>query len=382
MNYKKKFYLFKQAKNFCAVPWNHFKVNMNGDITTCTFGTETFDNLVDNDIGNILQSSSLRNIRQDLYNDKKIKNCQVCNSYENITDHTKYHYLKDLYNPMFIKSSVNYENNQDFILSGIDLHWSSLCNLKCITCWAKQSSSIAVEQGVPVLHTANKEAEKIISFVVQNQDNLKEVYLSGGEPTLIKHNLQLLTKLNKRQELQIRINTNMMFDDDNQIINELKKFPNVIITVSADSTEEKFNYIRRGADWKILVQNIQKLQKYHFKWRINSTFFVCTAFNLLETFDFFWNQFGINDFTINQLQMDHSDIRARNLPDKIKKICQEKYLNIINNSSNDKNLVGQLVNCINELENPSSESYIPYLDGIDKKVDKNWKQIFPELIDE
>lgn len=381
MDLKKKFYLFKQSKNFCSVPWNHFKVSMNGDISTCVSGTETFGNLSENSIQEILKHQTLVTIREDLYKDNKISNCTKCMSYEKTTDSNDYKYLRDLYNPLFVKSTVDYSNNNSFILSGIDLHWSSICDLKCITCWANQSSSIALEQNLPILHTSTKEANSLIEYIVDNQHSLREIYLSGGEPTLNKHNLKLLQLLNKNNELLIRVNTNMMFVKNNQIIDELKKFPNVLFTISADGNKDRFNYIRRGANWDHFLSNLVELKKLHFKWRVNTVFFVGTALHLIDNINFFEKTFDITDFTINQLQMGHTKIRARNLPQKVKNLCLQQYKQFLA-TTNNKNLKGQLENCIIEINQTADEKYSEYLDHIDVLANTNWKLVFPELIDE
>jgi organic radical activating enzyme len=282
---------------------------------------------------------------------------------------------------MFLKNNIDYSNNSNFMLSGLDLHWSSLCNLKCITCWAGQSSSIAKEQGKPILHTSNQSADVFIDYVINNQYNLKEIYLSGGEPTLINHNLKLLKKLDKNNNgLQIRINTNMMFKNNNKIIEELKKFPNVLFTISADGMQDRFDYIRRGANWKTFVENLESLILSHFKWRVNSTFFVCNSVYLLDTFRFFKKNYSINDFTINQCK-GHDYLRARNLSEFLKNNCISQFSLEINQTE-DKNLIGQLQNCIKELNNIKTQSYSSYLDNIDNLAGTNWKTTFTELADE
>lgn len=372
---KKKFFLFKKTKHFCSVPWNYFKVSMNGDLSTCVYGSENLGNLSNQSIDNVLFGEKLQKIRADLFLDKEIQNCETCKSHEN----NEYFYLRNLYNPLFIKSDVDYSKTDKFVLSGVDLHWSSVCNLKCITCWPNQSSSLAIEQGIPILHTPKEYALKLIDFIVEKQDSLKEIYLSGGEPTLIKYNLLLLEKLTKRKDLLVRINTNMTFDLDNQIINELKKFPNVLVTVSADSLNERFEYIRRGASWQKFCTNLTELQQYHFNWRVNSVFFVCSAYQLTKTINFFRKKFKIHDFTINQLHMDHPDLKARNLPQIVKDQCLEFFELEVDK---DDNLKGQLTNCLIEMQNTKTHSYKEYLDKIDSLTNKKWQNIFPELINE
>ena len=151
-----------------------------------------------------------------------------------------------------------------------------------------------------------------------------------------------------------------------------------MFTISADALYDKFDYIRRGSDWNLFVKNLEILQKYHFKWRVNSVFFACSAFDLLDTMNYFRSNFNIHDFTINQLQLEHTTIRARNLPSETKNICIQKYNEEIQKNI-DTNLMGQLLNCLDELNQDKTESYTSFLDSIDAKEGKNWRNIFPEL---
>lgn len=376
ITHKQKFFLFKQSKHFCSVPWNYLKVDMNGNVTTCVRGQNKLGNLTENSIEEILQNTDLQNIRKTLVSDLPHENCQSCTELE-IGE--EYKFLRGLYNPMFQSANVDYTNSKEFILSGIDLHWSSTCNLKCITCWAGQSSSIAQEENKPILHTPTEHADKLIDYIVDNQQTLREIYLSGGEPTLIKHNLRLLKRLRKDLNFEIRINTNMVFDLKNPVIEELKKFPNVLFTISADATNEQFNYIRRGADWNHFITNLTNLHKMHFRWRVNSVFFVATALKLHQTQQFFIDNFGITDFTINQENMGHVEIRSRNLSSTNKIICAENIKQHRDKYSNNINLYGQLENCLKELNLPGEPNYSEYFDAIDKKTGTNWRKVFKEI---
>lgn len=372
---KKKFFLFKQSDNFCSVPWNHIKVDMSGDIYTCVAGKEKLGDL-SMSLEEVLTNNRLQTIRNSLSNDTVPRNCSGCRTLEN----NDYLYVRGLYNPMFQSSPVDYDDNSAFTLSGLDLHWGSTCNLKCITCWSKQSSSIAQEEGMPILNTPTDQADKLIDHIVQNQTTIKEIYLSGGEPTLIKHNLRLLKQLRKDLNFVIRINTNMMFDADNQIINEIKKFPNVLFTISVDEMNERYNYIRRGANWDKFIHNLKELQKLHFTWRVNTVFFVGSAMNLAKTQQYFIDNFNIDDFTINQLFMGHTDIRARNLSDKNKEQCIESLVEHQNLHRANKNLRGNIDNCLRELSYARDEDYRGFFDKVDQKAGTNWRELFTELV--
>ena len=380
MDHKQKFFLFKQSKNFCAVPWNHVKIDVDGEVRTCVKGTEVLGNINQQSLASILQSPVLAQIRQDLVADRATPNCQRCRSLDNQSESGQYRYLKDMYNDLFVKSPVDYNDATQFVLSGVDLHWSSTCNLKCVTCWARQSSAIAQEAHIPILTVDRTRADQVVDWIVSNQQHLREVYLSGGEPTLIKHNLRLLQQLTPREDLLLRVNTNMTFEPDNVIMRELLKFPRVLITASADALGKRFEYIRQGADWNKFLANLDWLSKTHVQWRLNSVFFVASAAGLLHTQDFFRQQYGFDDFTINQCSMEQHSLMARNLPVSVKTNLIKTFEQEIHTRVQDRNLVGQLENCIAELTQESNGvSYQEYFGSIDQRRGTCWHQVFEEL---
>ena len=377
---KHKFQLFKQSSNFCSAPWNLLYVWTDGRVQTCTKGFENLGNIQTEPLDSILHNDKFNAIRQQMRQDQTVDNCGRCIKLENEgTGTKKYEHLRNLYNEMFRLQDVDYDSN-NFKLGALDLHWSSTCNLKCVTCWAQQSSSIAQEQNLPVQHTPSSVAYPLIDWIAENQHSLKEVYLSGGEPSLIKYNLYLLEKLEKRSDLLVRVNSNLTWDTDNKIIQEILKFPNVLFTCSSDSTGSKFNYIRRGADWSVFERNIRFLQQFPVKIRVNSVNSVLTALDLTDTIDFYNDKFGITDYTINQCGMEHTYLRTRNIPDQIKPAIKNKITATIDKYNYNLNLVGSLKNCLRELEHSKTEDYRPFLDNIDSLAKTHWRQVFPELV--
>lgn len=379
---KKKYQLFKQSETFCSVPWNLVYIYTNGEIKTCTPGNLIMGSIKEQPIEEVLQSHKYTTLREDLYQEKTCYNCKNCLQSENSGNKTEtYHYLRDNYNSMFRHADIDYQSCNEFVLGAVDLHWSSTCDLKCVTCWAEQSSSIANEQGIPVRHTPKQLAENFIDFVNRNQHTLQEVYLSGGEPTLIKYNLTLLKKLNKRSDLLLRVNSNMMWDQDNAIIKEILKFPNVLFTCSADALGEKFEYIRRGASWKKFIANLYFLQKQpNVEIRINSVFFVLQSTQLIETIEYFKFNMGIKNFTINKCGMGHTYLRCRNLPEHVKQKVKQDIIEAIEKYNDDLNLVGQLKNCYYELEVLKTDDYADYLDNIDSIEGTNWREVFKDIV--
>jgi len=382
INPKEKFRLFKQTKHFCAVPWGHLHVRENGEIYSCSKTDRIMlGHLQENSITEIISNHKRNDLKIQILNDQLTSNCTSCYEAENEGNgEDQYGFVRAEYNKLLSSNDVDYYNINEFVLGSLDLHWSSVCDLKCVTCWSEQSSSIAKEQGLKVRHTPTEYALKLIDWIIVNQLTLKEVYLSGGEPTLIKYNLNLLRKLDKRNDLLIRINSNMMWDQSNQIVQEVLKFPNVIFTCSADDISDRFDYIRRGASWEKFLENVKFLTKFkNVDIRINSVFHVMNAFTITDTIDFFANELNLNNFTINRCLMGHTYLRCRNLPDHLKVIVKEKINTAFTKYQNNLNLAGQFNNCLTELSQLRTENFQPYLNKIDQIAGTNWKQTFKEL---
>ena len=378
---KTKFKLFKQNKHFCSAPWTVLYVGMTGETKPCTRSVIHGD-LTSNTVEEILSNDKYKTLRSEILNDSITENCKNCLGLENVTDAGKFKSLRNLYNELSIDSSIDYTDVSKFQLKALDLHWSSLCDLKCVTCWHKQSSSIAIEQNMPVQHTSPAVANKIIDYVVTNQSELNEIYMSGGEPTLIKYNLTLLKQIKKRPDLLIRVNSNMQWKQDNAIIQEILRFPNVMFTCSIDGLGEKFNYIRRGGNWNRTLDNIKFLQaQSNVDLRANTVFFVLTAQELPDIIDYFMEEIGAIDHTINQVSMGQEKLRCRNLPVQVKKQVKSRLEDYLVKYNNNLNISGNIKNCLLELEHDAvDDNYKQYFEHIDKLQGTNWKNLYPELV--
>lgn len=377
MDHKKKFFLFKKSQNFCSVPWNYFKISSEGSVRTCAKGQTLLGNINDTSIQDILKSPTLHEIRRSLYHDQVPVNCQSCRQ----QDTDGYSYLKEMYNGWFQDADVDYSDFDAFRLSGVDLHWSSTCNIKCVTCWYGQSSAIARELSIPIVNVGRDKIQPIIDWLVSCQHSLKEIYFSGGEPSLIRHNVRLLERLEPRSDLLLRVNTNMTFGKNNPFMQQIARFPNVLVTMSADALGDRFEYIRQGARWNEFLDNANRMRDRGHGLRVNSVFFVASASTLIDTQHFFRQALDITDFTINQCDMERYSLQCRNLPVTVKKQVQSNIEHELASPHCDRNLRGQLMNCLLELASePNSLDYRAFFDDIDQRRGTDWRQIFKELL--
>lgn len=378
MDPRKKFWLFKQSQHFCAVPWNHFEVWSTGDIRTCSKGS-SFGNINETSIEDILNSNKIKSIKDDLLADKFNTNCSGCHK---LTTQGKHYDLRNHYNPMFKSFDIDYENTQAFELHGIDLHWNNTCNFKCVYCNPGQSSLIAEEQKLPVRKSSTENINKIIEMIVKNQYIMKEIYFSGGEPLLIKYNATLLAQI-KNKELPLRINSNIsVANDSNAVFAEIKKFKNVLWTVSAEATGERFSYIRNGGTWTGFTDNLENIKKLGHNIRLNSVFFIGSLSTIFDNIEYFIVNHNVTDITINQLA-GHSYLRARNAGPDLKERTLARLEKLLASGlvPPESNSYYNILRCQKELQLPADDKtgYVTYFDQLDRLRNTSWRNIFNEL---
>lgn len=376
MDARRKFFLFKQSTNFCAVPWNHAQIYSNGMVRTCARG-EIRDSLFENSLDQIVAGAEFSDLRNTLIEDRAHANCESCQNYHN-QDH---HYLRGHYNSIFRTVNQDYDRDE-FRLHGIDLHWDNTCNLKCVYCNPVQSSSIAHEQKITFAKPKSQHLDSVIDAVIENQWNFKEIYFSGGEPMLIRRNLEILSRLDNKH-IPIRINSNITHAvEGNAFFEAISKFTNVLWTISAEAQFDRYNYIRSGSDWAQFVNNLERIKGLGHGLRINSVWFVGSVSSLVDTIKYFMTQHGITDITVNQLEK-HSYLQARNAPPAVKQQALQRLDEFVNSGvlPAGSNSYHNVMRCVEELKNEveDHQGYKDYFDELDRRRGTNWRQALPEL---
>jgi organic radical activating enzyme len=146
----------------------------------------------------------------------------------------------------------------------IDIRNSNLCNIKCRTCCSDNSSQWAIELG----HSIPIKQQDILSYGDYIlTPTVRSIYYTGGEPFInVEHwnILEKLIKLGYSKNITLTYNSNLTtlkFKQVN-ILDLWKEFKSVSVIASIDAVGEKFNYIRSGADWNSMKENIVLLESY------------------------------------------------------------------------------------------------------------------------
>jgi pyruvate-formate lyase-activating enzyme len=144
-------------------------------------------------------------------------------------------------------------------LQFVDIRNTNLCNLKCRYCGPHFSSSWARELGrtVPIVSTPIDQQQLIT-------DSLHWMYFTGGEPLINGEHWDLLEHLvatDRAPNITLVYNSNLtVLQYKNRNITDIwAHFKKVEIKCSIDAVGPDFEYIRSGADWNRVSQNIDTL---------------------------------------------------------------------------------------------------------------------------
>jgi radical SAM protein with 4Fe4S-binding SPASM domain len=306
--------------NFCTIPWTGFELEPNGAIKNCIISKEQLGNINHTDIQDILADTTAISIKQQMLKGEYPSNCEGCyfqeknrkKSFDNISSRT--YYAKEV-GPHVTKNLFDSADN--FELRHVDLRWSNKCNQACVYCGPQYSSKWAKELNKKV--ESDREARtKLKEYVFANINNLKNIYLAGGEPLLMNENREFLELLLKENaEVHIRVNTNLSHTNTG-VFELLQKFKNVHWTVSVESIGKQYEYIRHGGNWNEFLKNLVIIKhNADHKISFNMLYFILNYHSLFDCVSYFQNMgFGNNSFVIGPLYGPEY-LNILNLPDDV-----------------------------------------------------------------
>lgn len=169
----------------------------------------------------------------------------------------------------------------------LDLRHSNLCNFSCRSCEPSFSSEIARElqknlklkkyHSVTDIHLENTKSQEGINNLLPT---VQRINFTGGEPLLIKKNIDILEDListdNTNCEILITTNASVI---NNKILDLIGHFNQVHWTLSIDAVGSVAEYVRHGTVWETVDHNIRKILSIKQSVAFNTTI---TAYNILD----------------------------------------------------------------------------------------------------
>jgi len=279
---------------FCAAPWRGLHINSRGDIKTCCAGNPNMlGNLNSKNIVDILNGPEMIEIRSVLRQGQAHeKYCVNCVNREERGSESERAWHNNI-NESFDSSQASLQYQYPTL---IDVRWNNTCNLSCNYCGSNDSSKWASLEKIKVNTNTRHYYEDVCNFIEKNNGHIKEVALVGGEPLLLPENEKLLDVI--PSDCVVTLITNLSNPlDDNKIFKKLSKRANVGWSISFDNIQDRFEYVRHGANWQLQLHNIdlvQDLMKTQHHWGgIHAVYNLYNATRLVE-FKQFAMQHGLS----------------------------------------------------------------------------------------
>jgi sulfatase maturation enzyme AslB (radical SAM superfamily) len=354
--------------------------NSNGDVLNCIRSQRPIGNLKDNSIHNILKDNT--ETKQNMLDHKDGLGCHVCydlegdkKGYDMISD--RIFYLKELK----AVDKVLYDGVDNFDLHTIDIRWSNVCNHACVYCSSEYSSKWATELNIITEDPLIERVAELKQLVFDRADQLKHVYMAGGEPLLMKENLELLEILQqKNPQVNLRINTNLS-KTSTRVFEKICEFPNVHWTVSVDEMGAEFEYVRYGGKWADFLDNLNQIGKLDHKITFNMLHHLLNYRSLFDTIKFFKELgFHNNSFVIGAL-LQPEYLNIRHLPNTMLQSVERELEDWINQKPGFL-LENGLRNVLQYIKTPiekNIEYCLAEIAKMDQRRNINSRAVFTEL---
>jgi len=389
---------------FCYAPFINLHINSLGFVNPCCVnGFTSFGNIKENTIDEILEGEKIKKFKSDMLSGIIHPGCSDCINVEKNGMHSYRQYFDDIVRDENILIDLQGKNGIHYV----DLRITNKCNLKCRMCVPQSSILLAHDMKKLGLDVSEEELnsqpakdfETLISELGPKLDDLKIVYLAGGEPSIMDEQymfIDYLIEKNLAKNIKIyctsNINLRTLTYQRRNYIELLKNFKQVFFTVSVDGIYEKGEYIRKNMNYSIWKENfkylIEEQNKSNGKFRVN-TYSTIAMYNLLHVFDMVDEILSLNgdlpdDINLNPLttpifyNSTVLPIEIKNeFLDKLvlfeKKYPSQKYQTLIDKLHSIKNHV------FSKNETDFLTKFFDFNEKLDRLRSEDFFTIFPEL---
>lgn len=369
-------------RNFCPMPWTGLMYNVDGTVKNCIRSKGIVGNIKNNSIKQILSGPINQCTQQTMLNNQPVSQCDPCyvleqdkRGFEIISD--RIFYIRELKNV----DLTTYDQIGHHDLKTIDVRWTNLCNFGCVYCGPEFSSRWANELAVDIQQPTADQLNQFKQYIFDHAQSLQHVYMAGGEPLLIKENLELLDILKKQNpQVNLRVNTNLS-KTSTQVFDRICEFDNVHWTVSVESIEQEFEYIRHGGSWTDFLENLSVIRSLEHKISFNMLHFVLNYQTLFGCVDYLKNLgFHNNSFVIGPL-LGPEDLNIRHLPEHVLQSVKSTLEQKINDGPGYL-LEDSYRNLLKYLDQPFKKNLAAVFDkltALDQRRNLNSRLVFKEL---
>jgi len=231
---QKYFHSISNEKIICRAPFTSLYFSPDGEVGACCLnkGSYFYGKYPEQSINEIIKSVPRKLHQKHIKANNLLLGCNVCQ--ENIISGNFSGVMAFGYKNQNIKKNI----------TRIDFELSNQCNLNCIMCERDKS------------HKDGIYGDKFIDEIKPLLKNLEFANFIGGEPFIIEIYYKIWDLLIDNPNCIILVQTNGTVIND-RILYYLNK-PNFFIGVSIDAIKsDRYKLIRKGADFKLVLQNFE-----------------------------------------------------------------------------------------------------------------------------
>lgn len=380
------------SKTFCILPWMHLATNASGNLRVCCNSTPGQNFITKEDgtpyklhkdnLQEAWNSEVYETIRKQMLNGERPEMCTRCFREEDAGVKS----ARQAWNEKW-KQEVEYTINAPFDIKYVDLRLGNLCNLKCRMCnpyasnqwvkeWALVEDALEPSEYERLSKMSWPEHEKTWENLFSIADTVDEIYLTGGEPTIIQEQHRLLDYFIDKgtaYKIKLKYNTNLT-NVPKHLIDKWTKFKKVQLNCSIDAVGELDRYIRYPSNWNKIQENfdiVRKLENVYIE--IHCTVQMYNILRLHELLD--WAEPYGHKIYLNIL--NHPEyLNIRVLNNDLKQTVKEtlsKYKHI-------PKVQGVIDYMLAEDWNSLYLKFKEYTDKLDLSRNEKLEKIIPELV--
>jgi len=262
--------------SYCSLAWVGITTDPDGSLRPCCVSRDkvtkddgSLYNLGVDKLEDIYNSNFYKNLRRDMLDGNYIEGCETCYSNEKYGRESR----RLINNSVFANHEFT-DTTAELKIQYLDIRLGNQCNLKCRMCSPMNSSLVEEEfkqNPEPILDRFYLkseisvedwfETERFDENINSHLKHMVTLYMTGGEPTLIKKNYDIMQRLidsGQHENVTLIINTNMTNTNPKFYV-LLKQFKKVIVQMSIDAIDDLATYIRYPTDFSVVDKTIKDL---------------------------------------------------------------------------------------------------------------------------
>jgi organic radical activating enzyme len=361
---------------YCNQKFSFLKIDAEKKTTysCCKVAPDKIDNnWLEKNPGMLFNTPKFQQERQSMLDNKRIKSCEnICWNAED-----------NKFSSWRIELNGNIRTHDKIITQPtiLDLTISGECNLTCSYCCKQFSSAwrndlikngnysklVNVDENrykisnydQALRKSSQKDRIKLKQLMLIEKEieimspHLKQVIITGGEPFLNYRLMNILEKLKNTQQITIITGLGINKIKLKNILEKICNYKNIYLRISAESTQENYEFNRFGNTWKHFLECLEIIHATKISYEFNTTYSNLTVLDYVK-FNTMYNQNRIVNIVYEPTFMNvHvlDDITKKNLINQI-------HNSTLSNTHNSKIITDLLSKTPSEIDRKNLEYFV------------------------